>query len=443
MRNKTKMKFASGILVVLVVGLVFILANGIGFNAESLENTENIVYENDKHEEESFDIINTENNNETQVENEETQEPLVDIPTDTNEPSTETEEPSINEDPVIEETQVPQEETKPVEQKPVEEKPVEETTPPVNYTEVDEMVYATTNVNIRTGPGTNFDSVGILVKNASVKRIAIGDNTWSKVIYKNNEYFIKSKYLTTEEPIYNDLNGKQPTAETYNYFSEDIYFDYEYVEHETLMPYGIFTPSHTNGYDKIPLIISLHGASERGCGEDTFRNKFLVKEFNNWEMSGFAAYVVMPHLAGNGYSDAWCNETSANRLFDLIDYLVNTLNIDTNKIIIQGHSLGGQGVLYIASHNRACFSAAVPVSGYPSSANLDNINCAIRGYVGSASAGEDSNSVSYMRKIFNNTLGIENLCERNVSHDNLPRTAFTEDYDGDNISDLILWMFAQ
>ena len=48
-----------------------------------------------------------------------------------------------------------------------------------------------------------------------------------------------------------------------------------------------------------------------------------------------------------------------------------------------------------------------------------------------------------MRKIFNNTLGIKNLCERNVSHDNLPRTAFTEDYDGDNISDLVLWMFAQ
>ena len=65
MKNKTKMKFASGILVVLVIGLVFILANGIGFNAESLENTENIVYENDKHEEESFDIINTENNNES------------------------------------------------------------------------------------------------------------------------------------------------------------------------------------------------------------------------------------------------------------------------------------------------------------------------------------------------------------------------------------------
>ena len=107
MRNKTKMKFASGILVVLVVGLVFILANGIGFNAESLENTENIIYENDKHEEESFDIINTEDNNEAQ-------EPLVDVPADTNEPSTETEEPSINEDPVIEETQAPQEETKPV-----------------------------------------------------------------------------------------------------------------------------------------------------------------------------------------------------------------------------------------------------------------------------------------------------------------------------------------
>ena len=228
-----------------------------------------------------------------------------------------------------------------------------------------------------------------------------------------------------------------------SYFNKNIYFNYDYIVSEELMPYGIFTPSQTNGHDKIPLIISLHGASERGCGEDAFRNKFLVKEFNNWEMSGFAAYIVMPHLAGNGYSTSWSNEISAKNLFDLIDYLINTLNIDTEKIIIQGQSLGGQGVLYMAAHERACFSAAVPVSGYPSNADLENIDCSIRGYVGASSAGEDSNSVNYMRSIFNNIFSINDLYERKVSHDQIPIVAFTEDLNEDNCSDLVVWMFEQ
>ena len=118
-------------------------------------------------------------------------------------------------------------------------------------------------------------------------------------------------------------------------------------------------------------------------------------------------------------------------------------NINTDKIIIEGHSLGGSGTLYIGAHSRACFSAVVPISGYPSYANLNNIKVPIRGYVGSSKKGEDTNSINYMREIFKNNFGIEKLFERKVSHDNIPITAFTEDLNNDNKSDLIEWMLTQ
>ena len=71
-------------------------------------------------------------------------------------------------------------------QKP-EEKPQDDT-----YTEVNEPVWATAGVNIRKGPGTNYDVIGSLVKNGSVRRIGIGKNGWSKIKYGNATGYILS-----------------------------------------------------------------------------------------------------------------------------------------------------------------------------------------------------------------------------------------------------------
>ena len=68
------------------------------------------------------------------------------------------------------------------------------------YTPVDETVYATTTVRVRPDASTNKDPIGSLFTEQSVKRIAIGDDGWSKVIYKNQEAYVFSEYLTTEAP---------------------------------------------------------------------------------------------------------------------------------------------------------------------------------------------------------------------------------------------------
>ena len=47
------------------------------------------------------------------------------------------------------------------------------------YSEVDETVYATTKVNIRSGPGTDYEKVGALSFGESIQRIGIGSDRWS------------------------------------------------------------------------------------------------------------------------------------------------------------------------------------------------------------------------------------------------------------------------
>lgn len=74
----------------------------------------------------------------------------------------------------------------------------------VVFTEVNETVYATGTVNIRTGPSISFTRIGSLPKGQAIQRIAVGDNGWSKVVYKGETAYISSAYLSTDRPVIND-----------------------------------------------------------------------------------------------------------------------------------------------------------------------------------------------------------------------------------------------
>lgn len=67
--------------------------------------------------------------------------------------------------------------------------------------EVDETVWTTDSVNYRKGPSTSYDIAGTLGIYTSVKRTGVTYNKWSRVIINDEEYYIKSKFLTTETPI--------------------------------------------------------------------------------------------------------------------------------------------------------------------------------------------------------------------------------------------------
>lgn len=68
----------------------------------------------------------------------------------------------------------------------------------VNFTEVDEVVYATTNVNVRSGPGLAYERIGMLTYGQSIVRTGIGDNGWSKVLYQGRTAYMYTLYLSTQ-----------------------------------------------------------------------------------------------------------------------------------------------------------------------------------------------------------------------------------------------------
>lgn len=70
----------------------------------------------------------------------------------------------------------------------------------VNFTEVNETVYAMASVNIRVGPGTNYEILTQLRYGYSVNRIGVGDNGWSMVIWDGQVVYIYSSYLSNQRP---------------------------------------------------------------------------------------------------------------------------------------------------------------------------------------------------------------------------------------------------
>ena len=75
------------------------------------------------------------------------------------------------------------------------EKPTEEEQ---TFIDVDETVYAISNVNIRVLPNSSSDKIGVLTAGNTIKRVGIGSLGWDKVIYNDNVAYISHNFLSLE-----------------------------------------------------------------------------------------------------------------------------------------------------------------------------------------------------------------------------------------------------
>ena len=77
------------------------------------------------------------------------------------------------------------------------------------FKDVNETVYASSDVNIREEPNSSSNRVGVLKQNESVNRTGIGSNGWDRVIYNNTTRYIYHSYLSTQK-----VQVTQPKTDT-------------------------------------------------------------------------------------------------------------------------------------------------------------------------------------------------------------------------------------
>ena len=85
------------------------------------------------------------------------------------------------------------------------------------FTEVNETVYATGTVNLRSGPSTAHDKVGSLNKSDSVTRVGIGTaeaEGWSRIQLSDGSIvYVSNKYLSTTKPVVQQQTSKPSSGQ--------------------------------------------------------------------------------------------------------------------------------------------------------------------------------------------------------------------------------------
>jgi predicted peptidase len=130
------------------------------------------------------------------------------------------------------------------------------------------------------------------------------------------------------------------------------------VSHRAHLSYLLFLPA---SYDKKPdqhwpFILYLHGGSLRGDNVEQLRTLGLPHKLES--DAEFPFVVVSPQCpAGEIWSDSDAIES-------LLDRIIREYRIDTQRVYVTGHSMGGRGALYFAYKLPSRFAAVLALSPY-------------------------------------------------------------------------------
>ena len=175
----------------------------------------------------------------------------------------------------------------------------------------------------------------------------------------------------------------------------------------------------------------------------------LTKVFREWEytkLKPIPALIVCPHIGKDVDFKTWGTPAGADAIFKLIEDLKENYNIDEDRIIQEGHSMGAQGALYIAADDRADFQKLVIVSGfYGEGTDYSKIKIPVYGCSGGGNDRPETERDSpgiykFMNTTFKNAFPEAPMYVGPYNHDNVAIAFFQKDEDEDGISDIIQWM---
>lgn len=125
------------------------------------------------------------------------------------------------------------------------------------------------------------------------------------------------------------------------------------ITKKVALPYLLYKP-HLKG--KLPLVIFLHGAGERGNNLDLVKIHGIPKLIEQGKEFPFIA--VSPQCPKDSW---WTLEHESLKV--LLDYIVKTHNVDKRRIYMTGLSMGGYGTWYMGGLYPKTFAAIAPVCG--------------------------------------------------------------------------------
>ena len=138
------------------------------------------------------------------------------------------------------------------------------------------------------------------------------------------------------------------------------------LEDGTPLRYALSVPGDYSSLKPVPLIVALHYGG---------RGRSL------WYGKGFLLTLVLPALrelkaiiiAPDCPTTSWEEEAADRAVLALMAHIQGHYDIDTEKILVTGFSLGGIGTWAMAARHPDIFSAAIPVSALPNPFFLERL----------------------------------------------------------------------
>jgi predicted peptidase len=121
--------------------------------------------------------------------------------------------------------------------------------------------------------------------------------------------------------------------------------------------YTLATPDGYTGQEPTPLIVSLHYGGE----VTPFYGRGLLQSLIEPALRELGAIIVAPDSAAGN----WANPTSEQQVLELLDYIEAHYNIDANRTLLTGYSMGASGTWYLAPRHPERFKAALAMAGRP------------------------------------------------------------------------------
>jgi poly(3-hydroxybutyrate) depolymerase len=123
--------------------------------------------------------------------------------------------------------------------------------------------------------------------------------------------------------------------------------------------YALFIPKRYYATDKLwPLILFLHGNGERGASPEAMYS--WGPAYETRIQGDFPGIVLSPICPAQSL---WCNQQQRQTLNALLDHIIATCRVDTNRIYLTGLSLGGICTWDLCETYPDRFAAIVPVCG--------------------------------------------------------------------------------
>lgn len=168
------------------------------------------------------------------------------------------------------------------------------------------------------------------------------------------------------------------------YDIHDVFQKCSYTEDGFTLRYRLYVPKNSDCGEKVPLLVFLHGAGERGDDNEKQLIHGLQDMFNHTDSPVYdsivfapqcgeeSQWVLTPWEKGNYNVDETAESRELEMVCRVIDSLTDLYNIDEDRVYVTGLSMGGFGTWDLLARHGSRFAAGMPVcgGGDPDYANL-------------------------------------------------------------------------